>query len=222
MNDSKQDYSNNKEIKLTSEQTDILKELGNIGSGNAITALSQLLNRRIEISLTSIDIVPFWKLPYLLGAEDLEVFGILSKIKGKNDIRLLQIYPKISVIRIINSLTEFKKENADKIRVAEDLNDFSISIILEIGNILAGHYLSALANLLSIKLIPDVPDLALDNITALTNCIIAKYSQKLDFAIMIETTLKIEELELDGILCFVPSIETVDRFLKVISAKFNI
>ena len=137
MDDLNQNWSDNRDIKLTSEQTDILRELGNIGSGNAITALSQLLNRKIEMSLTSLDIIPFWKLPYLVGVEDLEVFGNLTKIKGKNDFRLLQIYPKISVIRIINSLTEFKKENVDKIRIAEDLTEYSTSIILEIGNILA-------------------------------------------------------------------------------------
>ncbi|MFX1238886.1 MAG: chemotaxis protein CheC [Promethearchaeota archaeon] len=208
--------------KLTEKQKDILRELGNIGSGNAIVALSDLLNRTIEMSLTSIDIVPFWKIPYLFGDDKMEVFGIYSKIEGENDFRVLQIYSKESVINMINTLTDFEKIKVDEIKVVHDLDDFSKSIILEVGNILTGHYTSALANLLSISLIPDVPELALENIAAITNCIIVAYCQKSDFAIVIETTMRIEDLKLKGILCFIPSIETVDKFLNTITSKFNI
>jgi chemotaxis protein CheC len=49
------------EIHLTPKQLDLLKEMGNIGSGHAITALSNLLNNEIEVSLTSAEIIPFWK-----------------------------------------------------------------------------------------------------------------------------------------------------------------
>jgi len=214
-------FEKDKSIQLTEKQKDVLKELGNIGSGNAITALSDLLKKKIEMSLTSIDIIPFWKIPHLFGDVTKEVFGIYSKVIGENDFRILQIYTKESIINMINNLTEFDKKSIKKIKDLNDLDDFSVSIISEIGNILVGHYTSALANLLSISIIPSVPDLALDTIGALTSCAIAKFSKKLDFTLIIETTLKIEEMELDGILCFIPSIETVENLLKIISLKYN-
>jgi len=79
MNDREKDHSE-EDMKLTPAQMDSLKELGNIGSGHAITALSQLMERRIEMSLTSVDVIPFWKLPEKFGGEEVEVFGILSSV----------------------------------------------------------------------------------------------------------------------------------------------
>lgn len=222
MSDPNKELYNMNEIKLTSEQTDILRELGNIGSGNAITALSELLNSKVEISLTHFDVVQFWKVPTLIEDEHSELFGIISRIKGKNDLILLQLYPKETVLNMINKLSELKKLKIDDIKSIENLSDFSKSIILEVGNILSGHYVSSLANLLSITLIPDVPDLALDNIHAIMDIIPTNYSQKTDYVITIETMLKIEEFEIIGTICFIPSFDTAKRLLKIISDKFNL
>ena len=90
-------YDNKKDeesIKLTPYQLDSLMELGNIGSGHAITALSQLMDKRIDMSLTSVDMIPFWKLPEKFGGEETEVFGILSSVQGEQNLSILQIFPK--------------------------------------------------------------------------------------------------------------------------------
>ena len=67
-------------IKLTDPQIDMLKELGNIGSGHAITALSEILNRNVEVSLTSVHINSFWEVPEVFGNPNTEVVGIYSEI----------------------------------------------------------------------------------------------------------------------------------------------
>ncbi|MFW9876607.1 MAG: chemotaxis protein CheC, partial [Candidatus Thorarchaeota archaeon] len=81
-------------FKLTPEQLDTLKELGNIGSGHAITALSKLLSNRIDFSLTSAEIIPFYKVPELFNAFNVEVFGIYSKIPFTSDLSIIQIFSK--------------------------------------------------------------------------------------------------------------------------------
>ena len=93
------------DIKLTPIQLDSLKELGNIGSGNAITALSQLLNTRVEVSLTSLELIPFWKLPDEFGGRETDVFCILSDIEGTQNLSILQIFTKESIINVINYMS---------------------------------------------------------------------------------------------------------------------
>ncbi|MBY6828980.1 chemotaxis protein CheC, partial [Clostridium botulinum] len=44
---------------MTPLQLDALKEVSNIGTGNAATALSQLLGRKIDMNVPDINIVPF-------------------------------------------------------------------------------------------------------------------------------------------------------------------
>jgi len=206
----------NESIILSPEQLDSLKELGNIGSGNAVVALSELINKRIEVSLTGIKIIPFWDLSKIYPDPENEVFGICSNIKGEHNLTVLQIFTKESIINIINILS---KKNIENIIEIEELDDLTRSTISEIGNILAGHYASSLANLMEIKLIPDVPVLALDTIGAICNSIAANYSRLTDSIIIINTKLKIEELSIDGIICFIPSVETIELIFKLLNIQ---
>jgi len=209
------------EFKLTPEQIDTLKELGNIGSGHAITALSKLLNNEIEVSLTSADIIPFWKVPELFDAPNVEVFGIYSKIPFNSDLSIIQIFTKESLVNLINLLNINDKVFIENIRNIEDLDDFSISIITEIGNILTGHYASALADLLSTKLIPNVPIVALDTLNAMFNGIIAKYSQLSDYLVLIKTKITLPEIKLNCIMCFIPCMNILKNLFKILNIKYN-
>jgi chemotaxis protein CheC len=220
MNDYDKDQ-NEESIKLTPAQIDSLMELGNIGSGHAITALSQLMDKRIEVSLTSVDIVPFWKLPERFGGEENEVFGILSSVKGEQNLSILQLFPKESTINMINSLSEGKNIESSEVKILSDLDDSSLSTITEVGNILSGHYANALADLMEIKLVPDVPDVAFDVLRAIMNGVIAKTSETLDLTIIINTKLEIEDLNLEAIFCFLPAVDTLNKLFKAINLEGN-
>ncbi len=208
-------------FELNSEQLDTLKELGNIGSGNAIVALSKLLNRRVEVSLTNIEILPFWKLPERIGGPEIEVFGIYSIVRGAQELSILQIFTKDSIINIIHSLIGGEGMNIQKFRQLSDFDEFSKSIISEMGNILAGHYTSSLANLMKIKLVPDVPNVAFDHMGAILDGVIAKSSESIDFLIIINTKLVVEELNLNGIFCFLPAVETLRKLFKTLNIDFE-
>jgi len=212
---------NQNKINLTPSQIDTLKELGNIGSGNAIVALSTLLNKRVEMYLTDLKLIPFWKFSDIFENKEVEYFGISSKIQDDNEFRILQLYTKASMIKIINDLTDFEKIDIEDIKNIKDLDSYSLSIISEMGNILAGNFTSALSDLLSISLMPEIPDLALDVIDAISNSVIANFTQELDNILVIDTSLKIEALELRGYICFIPSMEAVKILLEKVSQKFD-
>ncbi|MFX1376246.1 MAG: chemotaxis protein CheC [Promethearchaeota archaeon] len=208
-------------LKLTIEQLDSLRELGNIGSGHAITALSNLLNRKIEVSLTSAEIIPFWKVPEMIDQTEVEVFGIYSEIPFDSNLSIIQIFTKESLINLINLLNVNNKISHEKIRRIEDLDDLSTSIINEIGNILTGHYASALADLLSIKLVPNVPTVALDTLSAILDSIIAKYSQLSDNLLIIKTRITLQEIKLKCTICLIPSINILKDLFKILNIKYN-
>lgn len=209
-------------IKLTPEQLDILKELGNIGSGNAITALSKLINDRVEVSLTAVNLIPFWKIPDLFEKPNTEAFGIYSEILDKPDLSIIQIFTKVSIINLVNILNDEDQIAIEDVRSIQELDDFSCSIISEIGNILAGNYASALANLLSISLVPGVPKLALDNLNAILDTIIAKYSQYSDFTIIVKTKIQVKDIKLNGTICLVPSMKILKELFKILKIKYDV
>lgn len=209
-------------IELTPEQLDILKELGNIGSGHAITALSKLINDRVDVSLTAVNLIPFWKIQDLFENPNTEVFGIYSEILDKPDLSIIQIFTKVSMINLVNILNDEDQIAIEDVSSIQELDDFSCSIISEIGNILSGNYASALANLLSIGLIPGVPKLALDNLNAILDTITAKYSQYSDFTIIVKTKIQVKEIKLTGTICLVPSMKILRELFKILKIKYDV
>jgi len=208
-------------INLTEAQLDMLKEIGNIGSGHAITALSELLNKNVEVSLTSADIHTFWKVPELFDNPTSEYLAIFSKIPFNSDLTIIQIFPKKSIINLINLLTDHNNKSLGEQTCIHDLDEYSYSVINEIGNILSGHYASALADLLSIKLIPNVPRVAIDTLNAILNTIIAKYSQIIDYLIIIKTKLIVSDLNINGVICVIPSIKILKSLFEILNIKYN-
>ncbi len=200
-------------LKLTFEQIDYLKELGNIGSGNAAVALSKLLNKRIDVSLTSFEIIPFWELPERFGGRGERIFGIYSIINGIDQLSILQIFTIESIVNLINILNEEKEKKILEINNLEELDEYSLSIISETGNILAGHYASSLADLMSTKLIPEVPDVAFDSIGAILDGILATSSELIDVAILMRTNLEINELNLKSTLTLFPSVNALKKLI---------
>ncbi|MBN1801037.1 MAG: chemotaxis protein CheC [Candidatus Lokiarchaeota archaeon] len=207
------------EFKLTPMQLDSLMELGNIGSGHAITALSQLLNRGIHMSLTSVDLIPFWKLPEKFGGRETEVFGILSFVKEDQELSILQIYEKDSIINVVNSISPEHTLISKEVSSLSDINDFILSTINEVGNILAGHYANALADLMNIKLIPGVPDVAFDALGSIMQYIVARTAESSDLVLMVNTKMDIEELDINGMIVFLPAINTLKRLFKAINVE---
>jgi len=216
------EYKKSEEFQLTIEQIDMLKEMGNIGSGHAITALSNLLNYEIDVSLTTAEIIPFWRIVDLFEDPNIELFGIYSEIHLKSDLSIIQLFTKESIINLINFLNVDFKLSIENLRTVKDLDELSLSIITEIGNILSGHYANALADLLSIKLVPNVPTVALDSLNAMLNEIVAKYSQISDYMVLIKTNLVIKDIKLNCVMCFIPSLEILKNLFKILNIKYDI
>lgn len=208
-------------LKLTEEQLDTLKELGNIGSGNAITAISMLLKKQIEMSLTFVKIIPFWDISKIIEKPNSEVFAITSNINGKENMAILQFFPKKPILNIINDLAEVKIEPYNNIRRLDDMDDYSKSIISEFGNILAGHYASSMANLMGITLIPRSPLVVLDTFETILNSIVANFASITDYLVIIETKIQIQTLHLEGILCLIPDLDSLKKFFKAIDLNFD-
>ena len=208
---------------LNDVEKDILMELGNIGSGHAVTALSEILGSFVEITLTSVKLVPFWKFADLFVNPQEILFGIISKIKEKEKLTILQIFSLNSLYSLLQINSKDNKiKNVEKIKTIGDISSENLEKLREIGNILAGHYASALANLMGTILIPEVPRVALDNIQAMSNSLIANYAEISNYSIIIDTKLIIRESDIKGLFCFVPDFKSINKIIQNLKIKQNL
>ena len=103
------------EIKLSPAQLDALREIGNIGAGNSATALSQIINRRIDMNVPRVSMVPLDKVPDLVGGPDAIVVGIFLRVYGKAPGNILFLLPQKSAYYLVDTLMGKKHGETEKL-----------------------------------------------------------------------------------------------------------
>lgn len=208
---------------LNQEQQDLLVEIGNIGSGNAVTALSRLINRKIDVNLTNVGIISLDKLTSQFGGRQEQVCGIFCHIEKPSQSTILQIFDTQPLLRLVSKLGRTKTTiDPKKVISKSDLDDFAISTITEIGNILAGHYASALADLTGSIMMIDIPEFTLSDVGSLEEFLLKELESISTFAIMIKTSINIKDFKLNGAFFFVPDITTLQSFFTTLGINPNL
>ena len=135
-------------LKLSAMQLDALREIGNVGAGNSATALSQIINRKIDMNVPKVAILPLGDVPDVVGGADAMVVGVFLRVYGKAPGSVLFLLPKDSAFYLVDTL--MGKERG----VTKTLDFMDESALMEIGNILAGAYLNALSHFTKLTLLP--------------------------------------------------------------------
>jgi len=212
-----------KGISLSAEQEDMLKEIGNIGTGNAVTALSRLVKKKIDVTLTDVGIIPLDELPEQFGGSKEKVCGIFCHIDKPSQATILNIFEMTPLMQMIADLAGKKsKINPSKVKTKKDLDDFAVSTIVEMGNIMAGHYASALADLLGTKLMIDIPEFTMSEAGEIGEFLTKELKSIAEFFIIIKTSIKVADLKLKGMFFFIPDLETLKTFFDKLGIEHEI
>jgi len=141
---------------MDSLHLDVLKEIGNIGAGHAVNALSLMLGKKIDMAVPKVNILEFKDVSKVLGDPEELVFGVLVPFEGELNGMMMFIFKLESARILINALM------GSHITDVDEFGEMDISALKEIGNILSGSYLSALHSLVGKKVGPSIPNLAKD------------------------------------------------------------
>jgi chemotaxis protein CheC len=211
------------QIVLSDEQQDTLRELGNIGTGNAVTALSRLVKKKIDVTLTDVGIIPLEELPRQFGGPNDKVCGIFCHIEDPSPATILNIFEMKPLMHLIADLAgPDSKIEPNKVKTKKDLDDYAISTITEMGNIMAGHYASALADLLGTKLMIDVPEFTMSTAGEIGEFLSKEFESLAEFFIIIQTSIKVADLKLKGMFFFIPDIGTLKTIFEKLDIKHEI
>jgi chemotaxis protein CheC len=141
-------------LELNELQRDALREVGNIGAGHAATALSQMLNRTVRISEPSIEVLKFEALAARIGDDDVEISVVHMAVLGDAPGQMLVLFDRAQAVGFVQT---FISRLVGDIQVFDSIAD---STLKEIGNIIAGAYLTALMSLTGTNLLPSIPTLS--------------------------------------------------------------
>lgn len=176
--------------KITSLHLDVLKEIGNIGAAHAATALSALLQKKIDMRVPKVEMVSFNDMMELAGGSETVVVGIFLRIEGDAEGSMFFILPIEQANRFIQRLIRDESFDFNTPPVSE----LGLSAMQEMGNILSGSYLSALSDFTGLKIYPTVPGLSVDMFGAIISIGLIELSQVSDTVIAINTSIVDEEI----------------------------
>lgn len=181
-------------------QLDALREVANIGSGTAATALSSLVGRSIDLTVPSASALPISEAVDAVGEAEREVISVLLPVLGELEGVVLLVFSPESA----SLLCELLGVELD--------SEFGLSALGEIGNILGASYLGALSTMTGIAMEPSPPQCASDYLAAIVSSALIAATQG-DLALLLDSELVVEETECSFSFMFVPSGSGIDGLL---------
>ncbi len=193
---------------VSQEYFDILKEIGNIGAGNATTALAQMLQSKVDMSVPQVNLLEFKELGAAMGGEEQIMAGIYLGVEGDITGSIMFLLEKVSAKHLVGKLMGMSSEG-------EEFSEMEYSALQEVGNIITGAYLNSLATLTNLKIYPSVPDLTVDMAGAILSVPAIEFGALGDKILLIQTQF-FDEVAIDGYFILIPDLESYGRILSAL------
>lgn len=185
---------------------DVLREIGNIGAGNATTAIAKMLGARLNMQVPNVKLMEASQLGGAICDEEETVVGIFLEVCNDISGSMMFLMRMDSAHVIVNKLMMREPD------YNEPFDEMDLSALKEIGNIIAASYLSALSTLTSLRIQPSVPYIAVDMAAAILSVPAIQFGQYGDNALFIETEFG-DDVKMQGYFILMPEQDSYSKIL---------
>lgn len=201
---------------LNEKQLDAIKEVGNIGTGNAATALSGLLSRMIHMDVPKTELVSIYELPQHYGDPLQTVGAVFVRSQGGFQCSLIFIQPEDDAGLMVELLLQ--QQFGTYIPINEVPQDLTDSALAEVGNIVLSSFLNSINMLLGTQHQISVPGVAHDMLSSVLDVVASIYGQMGETALMVNTELKVDGLsegkKISGHIIMIPDPDSLGLLLR--------
>ena len=192
---------------------DILKEIGSIGGGNAATALSSMLNAKVNMSMPAVKVLGFNPALNLLGDPEELVAAIFVEMSGELEGVMLFILTKEFADEIVQRM--LGKGGVDML----ELDEIDSSVMTEIGNIVISSYITAMSSLANVEVELSVPQFTANMLGGILSVPIAVMGQHSDRIMMITGEFKIDGKALNSNMLLLPDVKSLNVLMKKLGVE---
>lgn len=189
---------------MSTQYYDVLKEIGNIGAGNATTALATMLQCKVDMDVPQVRLVGFSEIGQILGGEEQVMAGVYLAIEGDITGSIMFLVKEEVALHLV------KKLMGDM--ASDTMGHMEKSALKEISNIITGAYLNALSTLTNLTILPSVPDLTIDMAGAILSVPAIEFGELGDEMLLIQSQIY-DEIAIDGFFIMVPDMESYKKIL---------
>ncbi|WP_026689878.1 chemotaxis protein CheC [Alteribacter aurantiacus] len=205
---------------ISEKHLDAFKETANIGAGHAATALSTLLNKPMDMSVPQVDLVPFEEMNERLGGGEAVVVAAFLQVEGDVTGSLFFMLSLDGASSLVQELTS----NLEEPLKTPPYSSMALSAFNEVGNILAGSYLSALAEFTKLRLYPTVSQTVVDMAMAIVSHGLIAHSMHSDYALVIDTKMTekgCDKNKMNGHFFFLPDPKSFQPLLQSLGVQLD-
>lgn len=190
---------------------DVLKEIGNIGAGNAMTALSQMLQCKVDMTVPQVKLLDFKDVGPMMGGEEQIMMGVYLAVEGDITGSIMFLVEKESAKHLVHKMLQ--SMGMDQASEGDDFSEMELSVMQEISNIITGAYLNSLSSLTNLKIYPSVPSLCVDMAGAILSVPAIEFGALGDKILLIQSQFY-DDIAIDGYFILIPDIESYSKILK--------
>lgn len=194
---------------------DALRELGNIGTGNAATSLSAMTNQPVDIDIPIIKIIPYQDAPMLLGGAEMIETGILLEVRKDLSGVFMFLLNEEFTARMLSELLGTSVESV------RQLDEISHSAISEMGNIMCCSYINALAQMLNMDIHVSIPSVCCDMVGAILSVPMIKFANMGDELMFVENTFHFNDVSFTCHVLFLPELSSLEKLLSSIGLPYE-
>ncbi|XZH79462.1 chemotaxis protein CheC (plasmid) [Clostridium perfringens] len=198
---------------MSPTQVDELRKIINIASGNASTALSEILKKKIDMNIPSVEVNKFNDVMHSLENQEDIIIGTLLKVLGDVPGNVLLVVKESNAKDIAYTLLEDLVDEYD--------SDMVLSVFQEIGNILGNSYLNAIGSSLKLNLLSSVPYISIDMLSSILGSAYIAANKEEDYIIDVACTLHENNIEFDINIFFILSNSALNAILNKINISEN-
>jgi chemotaxis protein CheC len=166
---------------FTDMQLDALRELANIGSGNAGTALSSMLGKVVDISVPTAAALPLAEAVAIAGAPEDLCHGVVVPVVGDFEAIVLLLFPDPDA-RALCGIYGLEPSTPD-----------GRSMLGEVGNILGTNYINVLAQMVGMVMEPTPPQVVEDMLGAILSSVLLGRGEDVEEALILDSNLMVED-----------------------------
>ena len=193
---------------MSQEYFDVLRELGNIGAGNATTALAQMLQCKVDMAVPKVALLEFKEVGEAMGGEEQIMAGIYLGVEGDITGSIMFLLEKDSARFLVSKMMGMQEEG-------EEFSEMELSALKEVGNIITGAYLNSLSSITNLKIYPTIPDMTIDMAGAIMSGPAIQFGAVGDRMLLIQTQF-FDEVAIDGYFILIPDLESYGKILSAL------
>ena len=186
---------------------DVLREIANIGSGNAASSLSRMLGHSVNIAIPGIGIEGFNEACAVLGGPEAVMMGTLLMLSGDVSGMMMFLLPIDLVCDLVNMLmfTDIKSH--------EEIDEMGYSVINEVSNIMSASFVIAISDMTGLMIDISPPEAALDMLGSIMSVPSIYFAKMSDSLLLIQNELEIADRKTSASVLLFPDMPSLEKLM---------